>query len=282
MDELRPTRFYVFANQKGGVGKTTTVVNVAAAMADWGYRVLVVDIDPQCNATTSLGIDPRILSSSIYDVLTGTQTAPEVVRGTRWQRLDILPSTPALAGATVELNRMTDPRERAEQLKRALALLNGYDYLLIDSPPSLGVLTVSALAAAQGVIVPVQCEYLALEGLSQLTHTISLVQRGLNAGLTLRGLVMTMYDSRTALSRQVADEVRQHFPQQVFNIIVPRSVRLSEAPSYGEPGIFYAPRSTGALAYRVLTWELLRGDGHEVNWTPPTEDIKATDTKRAD
>jgi chromosome partitioning protein len=272
MDESRPTRVYVFANQKGGVGKTTTVVNVAAAMADWGYRVLLIDIDPQCNATTSLGIDPRILPSSIYDVLVGTQTALEVIRGTRWQRLDILPSTPSLAGATVELNRMADPRERAEQLKQALTPINGYDYLLIDSPPSLGVLTVSALAAAQGVIVPVQCEYLALEGLSQLTHTITLIQRGLNAGLTLRGLVLTMYDSRTALSRQVSDEVRQHFPEKVFDIIVPRSVRLSEAPSYGEPGIFYAPRSTGALAYRILTWELLRGDGHEVNWTPPVEE----------
>ncbi len=272
MNKLHISRVYAFANQKGGVGKTTTVVNVAAAMADWGYSALVIDIDPQCNATTSLGIDPRILSTSIYDVLIGTHTADEVIRKTRWQRLDILPSTPALAGATVELNRMTDPRERAEQLKQALAPIKGYDYLLIDSPPSLGVLTVSALAAAQGIIVPVQCEYLALEGLSQLTHTITLVQRGLNAGLTLRGLVLTMYDSRTALSRQVSDEVRQYFPQKVFNIIVPRSVRLSEAPSYGEPGIFYAPRSTGAIAYRTLTWELLRGDGHEVNWTPPTEE----------
>lgn len=272
MNEIHSPRIYAFANQKGGVGKTTTVVNVAAAMADWGYRALVVDIDPQCNATTSLGIDPRILPVSIYDVLVGTHTAGEAIRKTRWQRLDILPSTPALAGATVELNRLDDPRERAEQLKQALAPLTGYDYLLIDSPPSLGVLTVSALAAAQGIVVPVQCEYLALEGLSQLTHTITLVQRGLNTGLTLRGLVLTMYDSRTALSRQVSDEVRQHFSQKVFNIIVPRSVRLSEAPSYGEPGIFYAPRSTGAIAYRTLTWELLRGDGHEVAWTPPAED----------
>jgi chromosome partitioning protein len=265
------THIYTFTNQKGGVGKTTTVVNVAACMADWGYRVLLVDIDPQSNASTSLGLDVRDLSSSVYDVLVGTQAVAEAIRGTRWAGLDILPSTPSLAGATVELNRMPDPRERAESLKRALEPVEGYDYLLIDSPPSLGILTVSALAAAAGVVVPVQCEYLALEGLSQLMRTISLVQRGLNADLALRGVVLTMYDSRTSLSRQVADEVRNHFPEQVFKAVVPRSVRLSEAPSYGEPGVFYAPRSTGALAYRVLAWELLRGDGYEPEWSPPVK-----------
>ncbi len=263
------TRIYTFTNQKGGVGKTTTVVNIAAAMADWGYRVLVIDIDPQSNATTCLGLDSRTLSSSIYDVLTGEQNAGEVIRGTRWPGLDILPSAPALAGATVELNRTADPRERGEHLKNVLANISGYDYLLIDSPPSLGVLTVNALSAAQAVIVPVQCEYLALEGLAQLMRTITLVQRGLNPALTVRGVVMTMFDSRTTLSRQVAEEIRKHFTDRVFNIIIPRSVRLSEAPSFGEPGVFYAPRSTGALAYRVLTWELLRGDGYEPDWTPP-------------
>ena len=156
------TRIYTFTNQKGGVGKTTTVVNVAAAMADWGYRVLLIDIDPQSNATTCLGLDSRENSRSIYDVLIGEQSVSEVIRGTRWPGLDILPSAPALAGATVELNRTADPRERGEQLKNALASISGYDYLLIDSPPSLGVLTVNALSAAQAVIVPVQCEYLAL------------------------------------------------------------------------------------------------------------------------
>ncbi len=267
------TRIYAFANQKGGVGKTTTVVNVAAAIADWGYRVLVVDVDPQGNATTSLGVAPRTLSSSIYDVLVDRQVVAEVIRGTRWPGLDVLPSAPALAGATVELNRIPDPRERADRLNQILSSINDYDYLLIDSPPSLGILTVNALTAARGVVVPVQCEYLALEGLSQLTHTISLVQRSLNADLELRGVVLTMYDGRTTLSRQVDEEVRQHFAGRVFNVIVPRSVRLSEAPSYGEPGIFYAPKSTGALAYRILTWELLRGDGLELSWTPPTEDL---------
>ncbi len=270
------TRVYTFTNQKGGVGKTTTVVNVAAAMADWGYRVLLIDIDPQSNATTCLGLDSRNLSSredsrSIYDVLIGEHSVSEVIRGTRWPGLDILPSAPALAGATVELNRAADPRERAEHLKHMLASVTGYDYLLIDSPPSLGVLTVNALSAAQAVIVPVQCEYLALEGLAQLMRTITLVQRGLNPALTLRGVVVTMYDSRTTLSRQVAEEIRKHFPDRVFNVIIPRSVRLSEAPSFGEPGVFYAPRSTGALAYRVLTWELLRGDGYEPDWTPPAQ-----------
>ncbi len=267
------TRIYAFANQKGGVGKTTTVVNVAAAIADWGYRVLVVDIDPQGNATTSLGVAPRTLSSSIYDVLVDRQVVAEVIRGTRWPGLDVLPSAPALAGATVELNRIPDPRERAARLNQVLSPITDYDYLLIDSPPSLGILTVNALTAARGVVVPVQCEYLALEGLSQLTHTISLVQRSLNAELELRGVVLTMYDGRTTLSRQVDEEVRQHFAGRVFNVIVPRSVRLSEAPSYGEPGIFYAPKSTGALAYRILTWELLRGDGLELSWTPPSEEL---------
>jgi chromosome partitioning protein len=265
------TRVYTFTNQKGGVGKTTTVVNIAAAMADWGYRVLLIDVDPQSNATTSLGLNSRSLSSSIYDVLIGEQNVSEVIRGTRWPGLDILPSAPALAGATVELNRAADPHERVKQLKHMITSISGYNYILIDSPPSLGVLTVNALSAAQAVIVPVQCEYLALEGLAQLTRTIALVQRGLNPALSLRGVVVTMYDSRTTLSRQVTDEIRKHFSNRVFNMIIPRSVRLSEAPSFGEPGIFYAPRSKGAVAYRVLTWELLRGDGYEPDWTPPTQ-----------
>lgn len=264
------TRVYAFANQKGGVGKTTTVINVAAALADWGHRVLLVDIDPQSNATTCLGLNPRELSASVYDVLISAYTVAEVVQSTRWERLDILPSTPALAGATVELNRLADPKERAERLKEVLAAaLAAYDYILLDSPPSLGTLTVNALTAAHGVIVPVQCEYLALEGLSQLMRTITLVHRSLNPGLEVRGVVLTMYDSRTTLSKQVADEVRSHFKERAFDVIVPRSVRLSEAPSYGEPGIFYAPRSSGAQAYRTLTWELLCGDGHPPAWTPP-------------
>lgn len=262
-------RTYAFANQKGGVGKTTTVVNVGAAMADWGFRVLVVDIDPQSNATTSLGLDPRTVEKSAYDVLIGSSAAEDAIRQTWWAGLDLLPSAPALAGASVELNSLADLKERAERLKMALTGIRGYDFLLIDSPPSLGILTVNGLCAADGVIVPVQCEYLALEGLSQLMHTISLVQRGLNPALTLRGVVLTMFDKRTTLGREVVAEVQKHFPERVFHILIPRSVRLSEAPSYGEPGIHYAPRSKGSIAYRVLAWDILRGDGYEVNWSPP-------------
>jgi chromosome partitioning protein len=260
---------YAFANQKGGVGKTTTVVNVAAAMAAWGLRVLVVDIDPQCNATTSLGLDSRTLTVSIYDALIGRVALHDVVHATPWEGLDLVPSTPGLAGASVELN--AEPAHlRVGRLTSVLTAVQDYDYLLIDSPPSLGVLTVNALVAAQGVIVPVQCEYLALEGLTQLTHTISLVQRGLNKELALRGVVLTMYDRRTTLSNQVVNEVRRYFPQRVFQAVIPRSVRLSEAPSYGEPGVLYAPRSSGAIAYLALAREVLQGDGRAVAWTPET------------
>ena len=260
---------YVFANQKGGVGKTTTVVNVAAAMAGWGLRVLVVDIDPQCNATTSLGLDSRSLEISVYDVLIGTATVEAARRDTSWEGLHLVPSTPGLAGAAVELN--AEPaHQRIGHLASTLASLDGYDYVLIDSPPSLGVLTVNALVAARGVIVPVQCEYLALEGLTQLTHTLSLVQRGIHQELALRGVVLTMYDRRTTLSNQVVDEVRRYFPNRVFDTVIPRSVRLSEAPSYGEPGVLYAPRSSGAIAYLALAHELLTGDGYAVDWEPDT------------
>jgi chromosome partitioning protein len=268
------THIYAFANQKGGVGKTTTVVNLAASLADWGFRVLVVDIDPQSNATTSLGVDSRSLETSIYEVLLGIEPAAAATLSTRWPTLDLLPSAPALAGATVELNALPDARERAMRLQEALEELEGYDYVLIDSPPSLGLLTINALCASQGVIVPVQCEYLALEGLSQLIRTINLIQRNLNTDLVLRGVALTMYDKRTTLAKQVVAEVRRHFPNRVFEILIPRSVRLSEAPSYGEPGVFYAPRSQGSLAYRVLAWEILRGDNHEVDWSPPAEALK--------
>ncbi len=264
-------RIYTFANQKGGVGKTTTVINIAASMADWGRRVLVVDMDPQSNATTSLGLNPREVSASTYDVLVERATAAQAIQPTRWDGLDLLPATPALAGATVELNALGDAQARVNRLRQVLAGLEsrGYDYLLIDSPPSLGVLTVNALVAAQGVIIPVQCEYLALEGLSQLLRTIQLVQRGANPRLTLRGLVLTMYDGRTLLARQVVDDVQKHFGERVFRAVVPRSVRLSEAPSFGVPGVFHAPRSSGAIAYRGVTWELLLQDGYPVSWTPP-------------
>jgi chromosome partitioning protein len=257
------THCYAFANQKGGVGKTTTVVNIAGVLADMGYQTLVVDIDPQTNCTTSLGINARSLSLSIYDVLRGESEALDAIIPTKWDNLFILPSVPALAGIVVELNAMP-PRERATQLREKLVGFSDYDYLLIDSPPSLGILTVNALATADGVIVPVQCEYLALEGLAQLVRTISLIQKGLNPMLELKGVVMTMYDARTTLSKQVVQEVQRYFSKRVYETIIPRSVRLSEAPSYGEPVIYYAANSSGAVAYREITRELLQGDGYKI------------------
>jgi chromosome partitioning protein len=251
---------YALANQKGGVGKTTTAISLGACLADKEQRVLIVDIDPQANATSSLGFDKRSVQLSTYDVLVRETSLVQIAKPTDHSRLHLAPSSPSLAGATVELVNL--PR-REYRLQQALASLDQqYDYVLIDCPPSLGILTVNGLtAAADGVIIPVQCEYLALEGLSQLARAVDLVRRALNSKLHLRGLVMTMYDVRTTLSRQVVAEVRQHFPGKVFDTIIPRSVRLSEAPSYGEPITSYAPRSAGAVAYEALTRELLAGDG---------------------
>jgi chromosome partitioning protein len=258
---------YALANQKGGVGKTTTAVSVGACLAHSGQRVLIVDVDPQANATSSLGVDKHAVPLSTYDLLVHGVPLAQVAQPTDHARLDLVPASPDLSGATVELVGL---ERREYRLRQALAELHPgqdkepgqrYEYVLIDCPPSLGILTVNGLAATDGVIIPVQCEYLALEGLSQLARAIELVRRALNPGLRLRGLVMTMYDARTTLSRQVVEEVRRHFPGRVFNAIIPRSVRLSEAPSYGEHILSYAPRSAGAVAYAALTQELLVGDG---------------------
>ncbi len=250
---------YALANQKGGVGKTTTAVNLGAYLVARGQRVLLVDIDPQANATSSLGVDKRYVSPSTYDVLVKGAPISRVVQSVDETELQLAPSSPDLAGATVELVGML---QREYRLQRVMDELDEvYDYVLIDCPPSLGVLTVSGLTAAQGVIIPVQCEYLALEGLSQLSRAIKLVRRALNPDLTLRGLVMTMYDARTNLSRQVVEQVRRHFYPRVFEAIVPRSVRLSEAPSFGVPISVHAPHSAGAKAYAALAEELLGGDG---------------------
>ena len=253
------TKIYAIANQKGGVGKTTTVINLAAYLAENGRRVLIVDLDPQCNATSGLGLDKNQVRRSTYDLLLQEAGVSDLVIAHKLSKLTILPANPALAGAEVELVNLM---AREYRLQAALASAGTtYDYILIDCPPSLGLLTVNALTAARdGVLIPVQCEYLALEGLSQLTHTIQLVQKHLNPALQIRGLIMTMYDSRTNLSRQVVEEVRRHFPGKVFRAIIPRNVRLSEAPSFGQPVNLYAPDSPGAVAYKVLAMELMQSD----------------------
>ena len=254
-------KIYAVVNQKGGVGKTTSVINVGAYLAGNGWRVLVVDMDPQANATSGLGFDKDALERSMYDLLLGTAHADDVaVAYEPLDNLTLLPSHPDLSGAEVELvNEMA----REYRLQKALEPIDGrYDYVFIDCPPSLSLLTINALTASRdGVLIPVQCEYLALEGLSQLMRTLDMVRRYLNEELTIRGMMMTMYDGRTNLSRQVVEEVRSHFAGKVFRTIIPRNVRLSEAPSYGQPINLYAPSSAGAMAYKVLTAELLKGDG---------------------
>jgi chromosome partitioning protein len=249
-------RVYAFANQKGGVGKTTTAVNLGASLAEGGCRVLLIDADPQANATSSLGVTPTEARSSLYDVLIRRQPAADSIVTTTHERLNLLPSAPSLAGAEVE---MVSVLAREFLLRRALEPITAqYTHILIDCPPSLGLLTVNALAAAaDGVIVPIQCEYLALEGLGRLWHTVQMVRESLNPGLFISGMVLTMYDPRTNLSDQVVAEVRNHFPEQTFETVIPRSVRLSEAPSYGRTILQYAPASTGSRAYQALAQELL-------------------------
>lgn len=252
------SRVYAVANQKGGVGKTTTVVNVGAYLAAAERRVLVVDIDPQANATTSLGVDKNSLRRSIYDTIVAGAPLQHMLMLTQRLRLDLIPSTPALAGAEVELVGMM---AREHRLRNALdPLRDRYEYILIDCPPSLGLLTINALTAADAVIIPVQCEYLPMEGLAQLLRTVELVRSHLNSTLGIKGLLMTMYDVRTNLAQQVVDEVRGHFPDTSFRTIIPRSVRLSEAPSYGQPIMDYAPRSPGAVAYQALAREIMDGE----------------------
>ncbi len=254
------TKIYTLVNQKGGVGKTTTTINLGAYLARLGQRVLIVDLDPQANATSCLGVDKLSVEGGTYEALLGeTDIFPYVLLNERLQ-LSLLPSSPSLAGAEVEL---VDELARESRLRKAImTIANRYDYVLIDCPPSLGLLTVNGLMAAMnGVIVPVQCEYLALEGLGQLTQTIERVRSLLFPDLAVRGVVLTMFDTRTNLSTDVVTEVNRHFPNQVFKNIIPRNIRLAEAPSYGLPISEYAPGSVGAQAYESLAKELLKGDG---------------------
>jgi len=253
------TRIYTLVNQKGGVGKTTTTINLAAYLGQMGQRVLVVDLDPQANATSCLGVDKLGVTGGTYEALLGDDNVASYVLLNERLRLSLLPSSPALAGAEIEL---VEELARESRLRKALEpIANKYDYVLVDCPPSLGLLTVNGLMSAMnGVIVPVQCEYLALEGLGQLTQTIERVRSLLFPELSVRGVVLTMFDNRTNLSSDVVSEVNKHFPDQVFKSIIPRSIRLAEAPSYGLPISAYAPTSVGAVAYEALAKELLTGD----------------------
>ncbi|MBE6936786.1 MAG: ParA family protein [Ruminococcaceae bacterium] len=241
-------RIIAVANQKGGVGKTTTAVNTAAALAAAGQRVLLCDFDPQGNATSGLGVDKNAITLSVYDGLVRGIPARNIILRTRF--CDVMPASIALAGAEVELVEMAD-REHA--LRRLLIPVSfDYDYILIDCPPSLGLLTLNALCAADTVLAPIQCEFYALEGLSQLMQTIRSVKRSLNPQLGIEGILLTMFDSRTNLSQQVVREVKKHFPRQVFPVVIPRNVRLSEAPSHGLPVLYYDRSSKGAKCYEKL------------------------------
>ena len=259
------TNIYAIANQKGGVGKTTTAVNLSVYMATMGKRVLLIDMDAQANASSSLGIDKEKVTASSYDVLLGNLSAAKATLKNSRLNLFIIPSAPALAAAEVEL---VGELAREYRLREALVAENDkYDYILIDCPPSLGLLTVNALTAAtNGVLSPVQCEYLALEGLSQLNRIVQLVQQRLNPQLVIAGLILTMYDVRTALAHQVAAEVEKFFGNRVFTTRIPRNVRLSEAPSYGQPIMTYAPTSPGGAAYKALAEELVaRNEGASIH-----------------
>lgn len=248
-------RIIAVANQKGGVGKTTTAINLSSCLAELGQRVLVVDTDPQGNTTSGLGVDKDAAELTVYQLMIGECQIRECIEHTQFERLDVIPSNVNLAGAEIDLIGIED---REYILKKALAeVREEYDFVILDCPPSLSMLTVNAMTAADTVLVPIQCEYYALEGLTQLIHTINLVRRKLNPELELEGVVFTMYDSRTNLSLQVVENVKDNLKQNIYKTIIPRNIRLAEAPSYGLPINLYDSKSTGAESYRLLAEEVM-------------------------
>ena len=251
---------YTLVNQKGGVGKTTTAINLAAYLGQHGQRVLLIDLDPQANATSSVGLDKRLVRHGTYEVLIGSEPLYTNIWASRGFKFSLLPSSPALAGAEIEL---IDLPRREYRLRETLQPIEDrFDYILVDCPPSLGLLTVNGLVAARdGVLIPVQCEYLALEGLGQLTQTINRIRQSIFPQLKVRGVVLTMFDGRTNLAKGVVSEVRRVFPNLVFQSVIPRSTRLAEAPSYGQPISIYAPESLAAQMYAALAKEILSQDG---------------------
>lgn len=256
-------RIIAVTNQKGGVGKTTTAVSLCSALTELGQRTLLVDMDPQGNAATGAGIDPRTLDISMYQVLLGAAELSECIQPTGIEGFDVAPSRLEMSGAEIEL---VSAFSRELKLRHAIEpIVNDYDYVFVDCPPSLGLLTVNALSAATEVLVPVQCEYYALEGLGQLLHNVEMVREGLNSALVISAIVMVMYDARTRLAAEVVNDVRRHFGDRVCRVVVPRTVRLAEAPSVGRPVIQYAPTSRGAIAYQELAREIHeRGDPHQL------------------
>ena len=263
-------RIIAVTNQKGGVGKTTTAVNLCAALADTGQKTLLVDMDPQGNAATGAGIDPRAFEISMYQVLLGSAEITDCIRATNIENFAVAPARLEMSGAEIEL---VTAFSRELKLRHALApIADDYDYIFIDCPPSLGLLTVNALSAAVEILVPVQCEYYALEGLGQLLHNVEMVREGLNPALVITAIVMVMHDARTRLAAEVVADVRRHFGERVCRVVIPRTVRLSEAPSVGQPVTVYAPNSRGAVAYQELAREIHeRGDPH-----PPAPPRAAT------
>ena len=249
-------------NQKGGVGKTTTAVNMAASLAVYGRSVLLVDMDPQANAVSGIGIDKDSITTSVYDALVREESVSNLVMKTGIKNLDLLPSHADLSGAQVELVGIL---ARENRLKRSLAeVKEKYDYILIDSPPSLGLLTINALVASDSIIVPIQCEYYALEGVAQLMHTFKLIKKNLNPSLEIEGILLTMFDKRINLAQQVTEDIRSHFQDKVYKTIIPRNVKLSEAPSFGLPIIFYDIKSAGASSYMQFIEEVLANEKESV------------------